>query len=801
MPKYLVVVESPAKARTINKFLGSNYVVKASFGHVRDLPKSELGVDVDNNFQPKYVTLKDSAKHISELKKSAGQVERILLASDPDREGEAIGWHIAQILEPLKKPVDRVVFNEITKKSIQEAVKHPRPIDENLVNAQQARRVVDRLLGYKISPFLQWAVQRGLSAGRVQSVAVRMVCDREDEIRRFVPEEYWTLDATFLTPRDDAFVARLFRINNEKAVVSNRESVDRILSDLKGAEYKIASVERKEVQRRPYAPFITSTLQQEASRKLGFNPRRTMSIAQQLYEGIKLGPEGETGLITYMRTDSTRLSSEALDDVRGYISANFEPAMLPEKPNFYASKKGAQDAHEAIRPTLASRTPDAVKPYLDADQHKLYTLIWMRFVACQMAPAILDQMTIDVASGKYIFRATGSVVKFPGFTKIYEETSEDSNGNGKEVFEDTDHLLPQVEVGEQARLKDEIKPEQHFTKPPARYTEASLIRALEENGIGRPSTYAPTMNTIVERGYVEREKSRLKPTELGEKVNALMVSHFPEIVDLGFTAQMEDDLDHVEEGRNEWHELLKTFYDAFSQVLGKAQRDMVSSMLESPDCPNCGSPMEVREGRFGLFVCCQKYPECKTTARSQKNPVEQTDEVCEKCGSPMVIRTGRFGRFMSCSTYPKCKNTHPVDDKGNKVERAPKEPPRETDEKCPQCGSNLVIRKSRTGEEFYGCKKYPKCKFTRPMELGLKCPKPGCGGNLVSKLGKGRRFIGCDKYPECDFIVPGQLDKATPCAKCGHTWTSVVKARGKDPIRRCPACDHEEPVIEEQATA
>ncbi|MDX9973531.1 MAG: type I DNA topoisomerase [FCB group bacterium] len=796
MPKYLVVVESPAKARTINKFLGSNYVVKASFGHVRDLPKSELGVDVENDFQPKYVTLKDSSKHISELKKSAGQVERILLASDPDREGEAIGWHIAQILEPLKKPVDRVVFNEITKKAIQEAVKHPRPIDENLVNAQQARRVLDRLLGYKISPFLQWAVQRGLSAGRVQSVAVRMVCDREDDIRRFIPEEYWTLDASFLTPRNDAFTARLFRMGGEKAVVPTREVVDRILSDLDGAAYKIANVERKEVQRKPSAPFITSTLQQEASRKLGFNPRRTMSLAQQLYEGIKLGPEGETGLITYMRTDSTRLSEEALDDVRGFIASNYEPAMLPERPNFYASKKGAQDAHEAIRPTAAARTPDAVKPYLDADQHKLYALIWMRFVSCQMSPAILDQMTIDVEAKKYIFRATGSVVKFPGFTKVYEEASDDAAGNGKEVFEDTEHLLPQVEVGENVKLRDELKAEQHFTKPPARYTEASLIRALEENGIGRPSTYAPTMNTIVERGYVEREKNRLKPTELGEKVNHIMVKHFPEIVDPGFTAQMEDDLDHVEEGRREWHALLKDFYKDFSTVLGTAQRNVVSTMLDSPDCPNCGAPMEVREGRFGMFICCQKYPECKTTARTQKNAVEATDEICEACGSPMVIRTGRFGKFMSCSTYPKCKTTHPVDEQGNKVARAPKDPPRETDEKCPKCNANLLIRKSRTGEEFYGCSKYPKCKFTRPMELGLKCPKPGCEGNLVSKLGKGRRFIGCDKYPECDFIVSGKLDKTTPCPKCGHAWTSVYKGRGKDPVRRCPVCAHEESMAE-----
>lgn len=804
MAKYLVVVESPAKARTINKFLGPNYVVKASFGHVRDLPKNELGVDLENNFQPKYVTLRDSAKAVSELKKSAEKVEHILLASDPDREGEAIGWHVAQLLESLNKPVDRVVFNEITKRSVQEAIRHPRPIDENLVNAQQARRVLDRILGYKISPFLQWAVQRGLSAGRVQSVAVRMVCDRENEIRAFIPEEYWTLDATFVTPRRDEFVARLFKIAGEKAVIPSQEAMDKVLADLEGAKYAVANVERKEVQRRPYPPFITSSLQQEASRKLGFSPRRTMVLAQQLYEGIKIGDEGETGLITYMRTDSTRLSNEALQDLRDYIRKNFEPAMLPEKPNFYSSKKGAQDAHEAIRPTAADRTPERMKPYLDADQLKLYTLIWMRTVASQMAPAILDQMSIDVASGQYVFRATGSIIKFPGFTKLYEETKEESNnGDAKGTPEGQDHLLPQVTPGEAVELKERT-PEQHFTKPPARYTEASLIRALEENGIGRPSTYAPTINTIMERGYVEREKGRLKPTELGEKVNALMLEHFQEIVDLNFTAQMEDDLDHVEEGRCEWHDLLKRFYARFASVLDTAQRKILADLIEgATECPNCGAPMELREGRFGMFVCCTHYPECKTTHRMPKKAAEPTDEICDKCGAPMVIRSGRFGKFMSCSTYPRCKNTHNIDQQGNKVVTEPREEPKRTDQKCPKCNAFLLIRKSRNGHEFYGCEKYPKCKFTKPMEIGLKCPRPGCSGELVEKLAKRRRFIGCDKYPDCDFSVYGTLDKDTPCPKCGNAWTTVMKSKSAPPTRKCPVpnCGYEEETVVEDEMA
>jgi DNA topoisomerase-1 len=790
----LVVVESPAKARTINKFLGSGYIVKASNGHVRDLPKNELGVDVNNEFTPTYLALPEAARAIRDIKDAARKVDRILLASDPDREGEAIGWHVAEILKAYNKPIERIVFNAITKRNVLEAAQHPRPIDENLVNAQQARRVLDRLVGYKISPLLQLGVRKGLSAGRVQSVAVRMVCDREAEIRAFISEEYWTLDAVLETPRADILVARLFRIREDKPQIGSEEAVRRILRDLEGASYVVSAVERKDVKRHPFPPFITSTLQQDASRKLGFAPRRTMGIAQSLYEGIALGPEGSTGVITYMRTDSTRVDGEALADVRRYIAAQFEPAMLPEKPNFYASKKGAQDAHEAIRPTAAARTPESIRQYLTEDQFKLYALIWKRFVASQMASAVLDQMTVDIAAGDYGFRATGSIMKFAGFTRLYEVSAED-DANG----ENEAHPLPPVAAGEPLTAR-ELKPEQHFTKPPPRYTEASLIRALEENGIGRPSTYAPTLNTIQDRGYVEREKGRLKPTPLGEDVNLLLVRDFPDILNVNFTARLEEDLDHVEEGQREWHDLLRAFYGDFIRDLEAAQKRVVEHALGGENrCPECGSPFETREGRFGLFIACRNYPQCKTTRRiARAADSEPTSEVCDQCGAPMVIRKGRFGRFLACSKYPKCKNTHNLDSEGRKQPRAPKEPPRKTDQVCPKCGSFLVIRASRTGEEFYGCPKYPKCKFTKPKDLELQCLRPGCDGHLVSKLAKRRRFVGCDKYPACSFTVFGQIDKKTPCPTCGNAWTTIVKQRNKPRIRKCPApaCPYHEELPE-----
>ncbi len=792
MAKCLVVVESPAKAKTINKMLGPQYIVKASNGHVRDLPKHELGVDVDNDFAPTYLTLKESSRPVKELREAAAKVDRILLASDPDREGEAIGWHVAELLKSFDKPIERIVFNAITKRNILEAVKQPRAIDINVVNAQQARRILDRLVGYKISPLLQFGVRKGLSAGRVQSVAVRMVCDREAEIRAFIIEEYWTLDALLATNANETITARLFRVCGEKPQLPSKDAVDEIIRSLEGATYAVTAIERKDVRRNPYPPFITSTLQQDASRKLGFSPRKTMSIAQNLYEGIALGEEGPVGVITYMRTDSTRIDPEAIVEVRRYIADTFEPAMLPDKPNVYASKKGAQDAHEAIRPTTPSRTPESIRSYLSDEQFKLYTLIWRRFVASQMAPAILDQMSIDVAAAKCIFRANGSLVKFPGFTKVYEESTED------EATGDAAQPLPAVSEGERLAKRD-LKPEQHFTKPPPRYTEAMLIRALEENGIGRPSTYAPTLNTIQERGYVEREKNRLKPTDLGEQVNTLLVRDFPDILNISFTARLEEDLDLVEEGQREWHDLLRAFYVDFTKDLLAAQERIGAEVLGGEThCPACGAVFEIRQGRFGMFMACASYPACKTTRRiSKKTEAEPSDEICDKCGEPMLIRESRFGKFLACSKYPKCKNTHNLDAEGKKVDRPAREAPQKTDQICPKCGAFLLLRHSRTGEPFYGCEKYPKCKFTKPKELDLVCPRPDCGGQLVPKRGKGRRFIGCDKYPACDFSVFGQLDTKTPCEKCAYPWTTVVKARGKDPVRRCPSCNHESNVSHE----
>ncbi|HOZ45415.1 MAG TPA: type I DNA topoisomerase [Candidatus Hydrogenedentes bacterium] len=799
MGKCLVVVESPAKARTISKLLGSNYVVRASNGHVRDLPKNSLGVDIENGFAPKYLPLPDSAAAIKHIREAAKKVDRILLASDPDREGEAIGWHVAQLLKRSGKPIQRIEFNAITKRNVTEAVKHPRDIDQDLVDAQQARRILDRLVGYKISPLLQWRVRRGLSAGRVQSVAVRMVCDREAEIRSFVPEEYWTIDAVLKTVHEEMMTARLAMIRGEKARVVNEAGARAIVADLENAEYRVASVERKEVRRHPYAPFITSTLQQEAARKLRFSPRQTMRIAQVLYEGVTVGDEGQVGIITYMRTDSTRIDPEAIAEVRDYIGRNFEPTMLPESPNVYRSKRGAQDAHEAIRPTSAFRTPDSLAAYLDADQLKLYTLIWQRFVASQMASAVLDQTTVDVAAKEYVFRATGSVVKFAGFTKLYEESADDSTKNGRDA--EADRSIPAVAEGERLSVQ-ELRPEQHFTKPPPRYSEASLIRALEENGIGRPSTYAPTINTIQDRGYVTREKAYLRPTELGEQVNALLLESFPDILDINFTASLEEDLDHVEEGRRSWSELLAAFYSGFSRNLRTAQQRMVGEQAEGDaPCPECGKPMELRTGRFGPFLACTDYPTCRGSKRIAKpKTVEETGETCDQCGAPMVIREGRFGRFMACSKYPECKNTYNIDESGNKIPKQPKEPPKKTQQKCPQCDGFLLIRKSRAGEEFYGCEHYPKCRFTKPMELGLKCLRPGCDGNLVTRRGKGRRFIGCDKYPTCDYTVFGQLDKETPCPTCGNAWTVIAKERNKSRRRKCPVpgCPFEEALPEEE---
>lgn len=766
MAKYLVVVESPAKAKTINKFLGRNYVVKASYGHVRDLPKSDLGVDIGNGFAPKYVKPRDSSKAIKEIIAAAEKVDEVLLASDPDREGEAIGWHVAEILRGDKKtrekPIQRIVFNEITKPSVKKAAESPREIDYNLVNAQQARRVLDRLVGYKISPLLGWAVKRGLSAGRVQSVAVRMVVEREVEIRAFVPEEYWSLDAILATPRGDTFSARLVRVGGEKATrgeageVRSQAAMDAVLARLEGVSYRVTEIELKEMRRRPAPPFITSTLQQEASRRLRMNPRRTMGVAQGLYEGVEVGEEGTVGLITYMRTDSVRTADEAMAEVRAYIGATFEKGMLPESPNLYKSKKGAQDAHEAIRPTSVHRTPDLMRKYLSDEQLALYTIVWQRFVASQMAPAVYDQTAVDIAAGDCGFRATGSIMRFAGFTKVYEESRVDKNVDTEDEAKGADEsrLLPPINKDETCD-KRELRPEQHFTKPPPRYTEASLIRALEENGIGRPSTYAPTVQTIRDREYVLRDKGRLEPTDLGETVNKLLVDSFPDILDLTFTAQMEADLDHVEEGAREWVDVLREFYTKFEKDLTDAQKKMIAEKVgENVACPKCGSPVELKESWFGLFLGCTRYPDCDGTVRVKREAqTEPTDYTCAECGAPMVIRSSRFGKFMGCSTYPACKSTVQIDAEGKPIK----------------------------------------------SEVGAPCPL--CGGDLVRKKGPRMRFVGCNNYPKCDFKIFGDVDLETPCPKCGHAYTALEKQRGKGsknkpPMRKCVKCDYAEEAVE-----
>ena len=802
MAKYLVIVESPAKAKTIEKFLGRNYIVRACFGAVRDLPKSQMGVDIEHNFEPKYIVLREERTRnaLKEIKDKARKVEKVFLASDPDREGEAIAWHVSEILKANKTTTDipsvRIIFHEITKKNVKEAVAAPREIDFDLVDAQQARRVVDRLVGYNLSPLLGWVIRKGLSAGRVQSAAVRMVVEREDEVRNFVPEEYWSVDGTLLSTRGQAFPTHLQRRDGESIALGKEGQIRaedqalRIVADLKDAAFKITSVQSKEVLRRPKAPFITSTLQQEASRKLGMSPARSMAIAQQLYQGIPLGDEGQVGLITYMRTDSTRLSDEAIQDVRTFVAKKYEPAMLPEKPNVYKNKKSAQDAHEAIRPTTSFHTPEGVASFLDEDQLKVYELIWKRFVASQVSPAILEQTSIDIQAKNYEFRTTGTITKFPGFTKIYEETDE-----GERRTQGANRPLPEVNEGESATMK-ELIPEQHFTKPPPRYSEAALIRAMEENGIGRPSTYAPTIRTILDRQYVAKANGRLAPTELGEEVNTWLVRNFPDVLSIDFTSRLEERLDNVEEGKQEWHELTREFYEPFEKRLKSAEKRMVAELVgDDPRCPKCGSPAELKQSWFGMYMGCTRHPECNGTIRMSRTPPEPTDEKCPDCGAPMVIRIGRYGKFIACSTYPKCNAVIGLDKEGNKL--PPKPPPKKTDEKCPKCDEGfLFVRTSRAGEEFYGCERYPKCRFTRPMELNLPCPRSGCDGRVEHRLAGRRRFVGCT---ECDLKVFGKVDTKTPCPKCGTSWTTSKKPRNKPRLRTCPNpdCEYEEEVSEE----
>lgn len=691
MAKSLIIVESPAKTKTLKNFLGSNYTVEASMGHVRDLPKSRLGVDIEHNFNPQYVSIPERRDVIKKLKEAAKKADVVYLASDPDREGEAIAWHLQEVLK-LDDKARRIQFNEITKSAVEEGLRNAHSVNIDLVNAQQARRVLDRLVGYKLSPLLWRKVKKNLSAGRVQSVAVRLICDREREIMAFVPVEYWSITATLTPkPKEHLFQAKLIQRAGEKIEIHNQQEADAILKALEGAEYKVANIRKNEKRRNPSAPFITSTLQQEASRKLGFSARRTMMVAQQLYEGIELGGEGSVGLITYMRTDSTRVAKEAQDEAREYITATYGPSYIPEKPRQVA-RKGAQDAHEAIRPTSVLRHPDEIKKYLNNDQNRLYKLIWQRFVASQMAPAVFDVVSVDISAVDLMFRATGSTVKFQGFMKVYTEGKDDD----KVVADEEQPPLPEMTEGEVLDLR-KLDPEQHFTEPPPRYTEATLVRALEEKGIGRPSTYATIISTIQDRKYVELIEKKFRPTELGFIVTDQLVKHFPEIMSVEFTAEIENKLDTVEEGELNWVQLLSEFYGPFEQDLEKAQEQMERVKIEP----------------------------------------KESDQVCPNCGRKMLIREGRFGEFLGCAGYPECKTTMPIT---KKVEVA-----------CPKCGEGEILeKKSRKGKIFYGCSRYPDCDFVswdKPVDK--RCPE--CNSLLGERRFRGRLIGYRCTNPECNY--------------------------------------------------
>jgi DNA topoisomerase I len=883
MARSLVIVESPAKAKTINKYLGRNYTVKASIGHVMDLPKKTIGIrlpgeeeggkkkkkskakkgskkakipvgklisiDDDKIFEPTLQIIAGKGKVINDLRKSAITADAVYLAGDPDREGEAISAHLAMVLskpakfteqeptvsrfkkkvappeEPAKKEDDepkkevvaidpkkifRVTFNEITPKAIRAAFDKPREVDTNLVDAQQARRVLDRIVGYKVSPLLWNKVRRGLSAGRVQTVALRLIVEREQQIRAFIPQEYWTIHAMLDAGPPPLFEAKLFKHRGEDVEVNNQEAADKIVAAVSKAKWQVASVAQKEKKRNPPPPFTTSKLQQAAYNRLRYTAKRTMSLAQKLYEGVELGDEGSVALITYMRTDSVNVSNDALIQVRELIPERFGSNYLPEKPNYYKSKKDAQEAHEAVRPTDAMRAPEDVRKYLDEDLFKLYQLIWQRFVASQMLPAIFDQTTIDISAGDYTFRSTGTVQKFDGYLRVYqmpasvadrEDDEKDDEGEGK--------ALPQVSEGQTLRL-DKIRPDQHFTEPPPRFNDATLVKELEEDGIGRPSTYASIISTLVEREYVTKDQGRFSPTMLGERVSVLLVKSFEDIFDVTFTARLEEELDEIEEGKLPWREAVKEFWEKFVIDLDKADEEMLSYKAGIPTgkkCEKCGQgELLERISRHGFFLGCSRYPECDfiqdLTPVSEDTGGEPKIEYCDNCGKEMVIKRGMFGTFLACKGYPDCKTTRRLV-QGTRIAHQPDEPLAEL---CALCGNHLVKKHGRFGE-FIGCSGYPKCKYTRPITMGIKCPKCSEGEFVrrgsAGKGGRGRPriFYGCSRYPDCDFTTPF-MPIAEPCPKCGAPF--IVEKRSKiGTVHAClkEGCDWEKLVPEGQPQA
>jgi DNA topoisomerase-1 len=841
MARSLVIVESPAKAKTINKYLGREYTVKASLGHVLDLPKKTLGillpgsengnkkkkkrktkakakdgekvveekkppkpvvVTAENIFEPTLEIIPGKVKVIADLRKAAENAPNVYLATDPDREGEAISQHLLDTLATKKSDrakYRRVMFNEITPKAIKAAFAKAGDVNADLVDAQQARRVLDRLVGYKISPILWNKVRRGLSAGRVQTVALRLIVEREVLIREFVPQEYWSIHAMLDAGEPPLFEAKLFKQKGEDVEVSNQETADKIVAAVSDAKWQVANVTQKEKRRNPPPPFTTSKLQQAAYNRLRYTAKRTMSLAQKLYEGVELGEEGSVALITYMRTDSVNVSADALAQVREMIPERFGSNYLPEKPNYYKSKKDAQEAHEAVRPTDAMRAPEDVRKYLEDDLFKLYQLIWQRFVASQMLPAIFDQTTIDITAGDYTFRANGSVQKFDGYLRVYQTPAAIADREDDEKADEGEgNALPRVVEGQILRL-DKIRPDQHFTEPPPRYNDATLVKDLEEKGIGRPSTYASIISTLVDREYVKKDQGRFTPTMLGERVSVLLIRSFEDIFDVTFTARLEDELDEIEEGKLGWRAAVGEFWDKFVIDLDKADGEMLSYKAGIPTgkkCEKCGEgELLERISRHGFFLGCSRYPDCEFIEDlSPEVPPgdENKIEYCDNCGKEMAIKRGRFGVFLACTGYPDCKTTRRLVE-GTRIARQPDEP---LDEKCTLCDSGLVKKHGRFGE-FIGCSNYPKCKYTRPITMGIKCPKCSEGEFVrrgsAGKGGRGRPrvFYGCSRYPDCDFTTP-HMPIAEPCPKCGAPF--IVEKRSKiGAVRTClkEGCDFE----------
>ena len=799
MAKNLVIVESPAKAKTINKFIGKDYVVKASVGHVRDLPKSTLGVD-ETTFLPEYEVLEGKEKVVSELRAAAKKADNIFIASDPDREGEAIGWHVMNLLGGDAKKVRRVLFHEITKNAVRKAIDNPTDIDMNKVNAQQARRVLDRLVGYKISPLLWDKVRRGLSAGRVQSVAMKMIVDREEEITAFVPEEYWSFAAKLAAGVPPQFVAKLSKVDGKKADVTNEADARKIEAALQSGAFVVETVTRKEKKQSAAPPFITSTLQRTAYNRFKYPVKRTMSIAQKLYEGKELGSMGHVGLITYMRTDSVRISDDALGEVRNYIAARYGADILPEKPNVYKVKKAAQsqDAHEAIRPTSLDYDPEKIKDHLTREEYNLYKLIWDRFVASQMKPALFDVTDVDVRNGGYTLRASGEVLKFPGFLAVFQDVA--AEGDEDDEKPENDKALPPVNEGETLRLVN-LDTKQNFTQPPPRYTEATLVKALEENGIGRPSTYGSILTTIQTRDYTYKEDGKFYPTQLGMLVIKLLKESFADIINESYTADLEDKLDGIEDGQREWTDLMREFSVKFNQDLDRAQTQMTSVKGEGIKtdelCEKCGSPMAIKFGRFGEFLACTNYPDCKNTKETARaSDIEQPEGetiTCDKCGKPMQMKRSRFGQFYACTGYPDCKNT-----KDPKLLKA--NVPSDPQPPCENCGKEMVLKSGRYGP-FFSCSGYPECKTIRkigggkstpPKPTGVKCPN--CKeGDLLERRSRRGIFYSCSRYPKCDFALNNK-PVPRPCPKCETPYLLEKETKREGHIEYCANCDYKAPI-------